>query len=102
MTEVTAYATSRGVGGRVTVIEYRTDMPNVFASCDLVVDASWAGTGITGTVREGMAMQKPVIATDCGGKPELSPSPARGRPPTNPDGPPPPPPNPGVPEPPGP
>ena len=75
MTEVTAYATSRGVGGRVTAIEYRTDMPNVFASCDLVVDASWAGTGITGTVREGMAMQKPVIATDCGGNRELVSSP---------------------------
>ena len=42
-------------------------MPNVFASCDLVVDASWAGTGITGTIREAMAMRKPVIATDCGG-----------------------------------
>src|SRR5258708_34825041 len=38
MTEVTAYATSRGVGGRVTVIEYRTDMPNALASCALVVD----------------------------------------------------------------
>ena len=55
----------------VTPIEYRTDMPNVFASCDLVVDASWAGTGITGTIREGMAMQKPVIATDAGGNREL-------------------------------
>ena len=55
----------------VTAIEYRTDMPNVFASCDLIVDASWAGTGITGTIREGMAMQKPVIATDAGGNREL-------------------------------
>ncbi|HEY8180660.1 MAG TPA: glycosyltransferase, partial [Thermoanaerobaculia bacterium] len=33
--------------------------------------ASWAGTGITGTIREAMAMQKPVIATDCGGNGEL-------------------------------
>ena len=52
-------------------VEYRADMPNVFASCDLVVDASWAGTGITGTIREAMAMRKPVIATDCGGNREL-------------------------------
>ena len=59
----------------VTPVEYRTDMPNVFASCDLIVDASWAGTGITGTVREGMAMQKPVIATDAGGNRELVSSP---------------------------
>jgi len=55
----------------VSAIEYRTDMPNVFASCDVVVDASWAGTGITGTIREAMAMRKPVIASDAGGNREL-------------------------------
>lgn len=73
--EVNAYAAKAGMRDRVTAIEYRTDVPNVFASCDLVVDASWAGTGITGTVREAMAMQKPVIATDCGGNRELVSSP---------------------------
>lgn len=65
------YARSAGIGERVSAIEYRSDMPNVFASCDLVVDASWAGTGITGTIREAMAMQKPVIATNAGGNAEL-------------------------------
>ena len=68
---VNDYANARGVREYVTAVEYRTDMPSVFASCDLVVDASWAGTGITGTIREAMAMQKPVIATDCGGNGEL-------------------------------
>jgi glycosyltransferase involved in cell wall biosynthesis len=72
--EVMSYAKS----GRVSAIEYRTDMPNVFASCDLVVDASWAGTGITGTIREAMAMRKPVIATDAGGNRELVSSPEVG------------------------
>jgi glycosyltransferase involved in cell wall biosynthesis len=62
----------------VSAVEYRTDMPSVFASCDLVVDASWAGTGITGTIREAMAMQKPVIATDAGGNRELVSSPEVG------------------------
>jgi glycosyltransferase involved in cell wall biosynthesis len=76
--EVMAYAGQAGIAGRVTAVEYRTDMPNVFASCDLVVDASWAGTGITGTVREAMAMQKPVIATNAGGNEELVSSPAIG------------------------
>jgi glycosyltransferase involved in cell wall biosynthesis len=66
--EVRAYAAGRDF---VTPVEYRGDMPNVFASCDLVVDASWAGTGITGTIREAMAMEKPVIATDAGGNREL-------------------------------
>jgi len=75
MDEVRGYARERGVGGRVTAVEYRDDMPNVFASCDLIVDASWAGTGITGTIREAMSMQKPVIATDCGGNRELVSSP---------------------------
>jgi L-malate glycosyltransferase len=70
--EVRAYA---GPRTWITPVEYRTDMPNVFASCDLVVDASWAGTGITGTIREAMAMEKPVIATDAGGNRELVSSP---------------------------
>jgi glycosyltransferase involved in cell wall biosynthesis len=69
--EVLEYARATGIAGHVSAIEYRTDMPNVFASCDLVVDASWAGTGITGTIREAMAMEKPVIATDAGGNREL-------------------------------
>jgi glycosyltransferase involved in cell wall biosynthesis len=73
--EVRRYAAERGIAERVEAIEYRTDMPNVLAACDLVVDASWAGTGITGTIREGMAMEKPVIATDCGGNGELVSSP---------------------------
>ncbi|HEY3052397.1 MAG TPA: glycosyltransferase family 4 protein [Thermoanaerobaculia bacterium] len=73
--DVRDYAAERGVSPFVTPIEYRTDMPNVFASCDLVVDASWAGTGITGTIREAMAMGKPVIATDAGGNRELVSSP---------------------------
>lgn len=73
--DVIDYAQQAGVAGSVSAIEYRTDMPNVFASCDVVVDASWAGTGITGTVREAMAMQKPVIATDAGGNRELVSSP---------------------------
>jgi glycosyltransferase involved in cell wall biosynthesis len=73
--EVMSYARAVGMGEHVSAIEYRTDMPNVFASCDLVVDASWAGTGITGTIREAMAMERPVIATDAGGNRELVSSP---------------------------
>src|SRR5438067_415395 len=69
--DVRRYAAERGIADRVEAVEYRTDMPNVLAACDLVVDASWAGKGITGTIREAMAMRKPVIATDCGGNAEL-------------------------------
>ena len=73
--EVLDYARSHGVSEHVSAVEYRSDMPNVFASCDLVVDSSWAGTGITGTIREAMSMGRPVIATDCGGNAELVSSP---------------------------
>ena len=76
--EVMSHARSMAMGEHVSAIEYRTDMPKVFASCDLVVDASWAGTGITGTIREAMAMEKPVVATDAGGNRELVSSPSVG------------------------
>jgi glycosyltransferase involved in cell wall biosynthesis len=69
--EVEAYAASCGVAGRLTVTPYRPDLPRVMAAADCVVDASWAGTGVTGTVREAMALGKPVIATDAGGNREL-------------------------------
>ena len=68
---VRRYAEEKRIAAAVVPVEYRTDMPSVFASCDAVVDASWDGTGITGTVREAMSMGKPVIATDCGGNAEL-------------------------------
>ena len=76
--EVLSYAREKGMAERVSAIEYRIDMPSVFASSDLVVDASWAGTGITGTIREAMAMRKPVVATDAGGNRELVSSPEVG------------------------
>ncbi|HEY5611850.1 MAG TPA: glycosyltransferase family 4 protein [Thermoanaerobaculia bacterium] len=72
------YAAERSVARAVTAVEYRSDMARVMAAADCVVDASWAGTGITGTIREAMALTKPVIATDCGGNIELVSSPDLG------------------------
>ncbi|HEY0591686.1 MAG TPA: glycosyltransferase family 4 protein [Thermoanaerobaculia bacterium] len=69
--EVAGYAAARGVGDAVIPVEYRADIARVLASADCVADASWDGTGITGTIREAMALGKPVIATDCGGNREL-------------------------------
>jgi glycosyltransferase involved in cell wall biosynthesis len=70
-TKVEEAVREAGLIGRVVALPYRTDMPEVLAACDVVVDASWTGTGITGTIREAMAMQRPVVATDCGGNREL-------------------------------
>jgi glycosyltransferase involved in cell wall biosynthesis len=68
---VAGHARRLGVGEKVIPVEYRDDMPNVLAAADCVVDASWSGTGITGTIREAMSLAKPVVATDCGGNREL-------------------------------
>jgi glycosyltransferase involved in cell wall biosynthesis len=69
--DVEAYAATRGVATRITVTPYRPDIPRLLAAADCFVDPSWAGTGITGTVREAMALGRPVVATAVGGNPEL-------------------------------
>lgn len=69
--EVARTAADLGLGDRLVVLGRRADMPDVLAACDVVVDASWHGTGITGTIREAMALERAVIATDCGGNSEL-------------------------------
>jgi glycosyltransferase involved in cell wall biosynthesis len=64
-------ARARGLGGRVLALGHRDDVPAVMAASDLVVDASYAGLGITGSIREALACERPVIATDLEGMPEL-------------------------------
>lgn len=68
---VLEYADSKGLAGLAWGIESRDDMPRVLAAADSVIDASWAGTGITGTIREAMALERAVVATNCGGNCEL-------------------------------
>jgi glycosyltransferase involved in cell wall biosynthesis len=68
---VAELARDLGLAGAVTATMARFDMPDVLAACDVVVDPSWAGTGITGTIREAMALGKPVVATSVAGNPEL-------------------------------
>ena len=43
----------------------------ILAATDLTVDASYAGLGLTGTLRESRAMETPVVATAIEGNPEL-------------------------------
>ncbi|MGH7275393.1 MAG: glycosyltransferase family 4 protein [Candidatus Rokuibacteriota bacterium] len=64
-------AKAKGVEGRVHVWGYREDIPEVLAGSDCCVDASYAGLGITGTLREALAVETSVIATDLAGNPEL-------------------------------
>jgi glycosyltransferase involved in cell wall biosynthesis len=60
-----------GIGERVLVVAPREDMPVVMAASDVVVDASWAGLGITGSIREALASERAVVATRLAGMPEL-------------------------------
>jgi len=69
--KVVAAAAGLGIAGSILTVPYRHDMPEVLAACDVVADASWAGTGITGTIREAMAMTRAVVASDCAGNREL-------------------------------
>ncbi len=64
-------ARARGLAGVVTVLGHREDVPEILAASDLVVDASYAGLGLTGSIREALAVETPVVATDLEGMPEL-------------------------------
>jgi len=64
-------ARARGLEGRVLVLGHREDVPQILTASDVVVDASYAGAGITGSIREALACERPVVATDLAGMPEL-------------------------------
>jgi glycosyltransferase involved in cell wall biosynthesis len=69
--EVGDRARELGLGGRVSVLGHRDDVPEILAASDVVVDASWAGLGLTGSLREALACGRPVIGTNLAGMPEL-------------------------------
>ena len=64
-------AREAGLGGVITIWGYRDDVPEILAATDVSVDASYEGLGITGTLRESLAMETPVVATRAMGNPEL-------------------------------
>jgi len=66
-----AKAAARGIGDVVSVFFLREDVPEILAASDVTVDASYAGLGLTGTLRESLAVGTPVIGTDIEGNPEL-------------------------------
>lgn len=68
---VLAFAGEKGVRDRILAIGFRGDMPDVLAAADVVADLSSEGLGITGTIREAMALARPVVASSAGGNPEL-------------------------------
>src|SRR5438105_15127755 len=69
--EIADRAREAGLGDRVTALGHRDDIPAILCASDLVVDASWAGLGITGRIRDALACERPVVATAVEGMPEL-------------------------------
>jgi glycosyltransferase involved in cell wall biosynthesis len=69
--EIAERARQAGLAGRVLALGHRDDVPAILNASDVVVDASWAGLGITGSIREALACERPVVATRLEGMPEL-------------------------------
>jgi len=69
--EIAARAAAAGLGDRVLALGHRDDVPAILNASDVVVDASYAGLGITGSIREALACERPVVATGLEGMPEL-------------------------------
>jgi glycosyltransferase involved in cell wall biosynthesis len=65
------HAAARGLAGVVSILPHREDVPELLAATDVSVDASYAGLGLTGALRESLAVGKPVVGTALAGNPEL-------------------------------
>ena len=50
---------------------FRNDAPRMIAAMDVSINVSTSGEGLTGAMRESLAMKKPVVCTDIGGNREL-------------------------------
>lgn len=61
---------SLGLEERLVFTGFRADIPEVIAALDVSVNTS-EGEGLSGTMRESLAMAAPVVCTDVGGNREL-------------------------------
>lgn len=66
-----ALATSLGIADRVVFAGFTEDIPAALAAIDVAVCASLRGEGLTGAIREAMAMGRPVVSTEVAGNREL-------------------------------
>ena len=60
-----------GLTGKVVQAGYRTDVPALMSALTVSVNSPRAGEGLSGAVRESLAVGRPVVATDVGGNREL-------------------------------
>jgi glycosyltransferase involved in cell wall biosynthesis len=60
-----------GLGGRVVLTGYRTDVPRILAACDVCALTSESSEGVPQSVLQYQAMARPVVGTAAGGIPEV-------------------------------
>ncbi len=60
-----------GLQDHVTLLGFRTDVPDLLSCLDISVNAAVAGEGLSGALRESLAMAVPVAASDMAGNREL-------------------------------
>lgn len=66
-----AQALSLGVSDRIIFAGFTENVPAALAAMDVVVCSSLRGEGLTGALREALAMARPVISSDMAGNREL-------------------------------
>ncbi|MEJ2201876.1 MAG: glycosyltransferase family 4 protein [Desulfuromonadaceae bacterium] len=64
-------AAALGIARHVHFPGFTDDVPTALAAMDVVVCASLRGEGLTGTLREALAMARPVVSSDVAGNREL-------------------------------
>jgi len=64
------HAHRAALAGRLVCPGVRTDVPEVLAAMDVVVNCALL-EGLSGSMREALALAKPVVATGVGGNPEI-------------------------------
>jgi glycosyltransferase involved in cell wall biosynthesis len=69
--EVSALVDEVALSANVTVTLMTSELADLLAACDVVIDPSWAGTAVSGVIREAMALGRPVVATNVGGNADL-------------------------------
>jgi len=60
-----------GLRGKVVFPGYRIDAAATLAGFDVSVNTASKGEGLTGAIRESLAMERPVVVTDVGGNREI-------------------------------
>ncbi len=61
----------RGLDGKISLLGFRTDVPDILSCLDVSVNAAVRGEGLSGALRESLTMGVPVVASDVAGNKEL-------------------------------